>query len=113
MQICKSNTKLTHYQTFFIMEKIVRILEQTALQQRTYTDKAGQQQVFNSMGFVLTDGLDTFYAEAVGDKALRMPVFDKQYGYRVLCEMRHATFTAADGSLRHRNDVYLNGIAVV
>ena len=29
------------------MEKIVRILEQTALQQRTYTDKAGQQQVFN------------------------------------------------------------------
>ena len=95
------------------MEKLVKIIEQTSLQQRQYTDKAGQQQVFNSVGFTMSDGLDTFYAEAVGDKALRMPVLDKQYVYRVQCEMRHATFTAADGSLRHRNDVYLNGIAAV
>lgn len=95
------------------MEKTVRIIEQTALQQRQYTDKAGQQQVFNSVGFVLTDGIDTFYAEATGARAANVPVFDKQYVYRIQCEMRHSTFTGADGTLRHRNDIIINNISAV
>lgn len=95
------------------MEKIVRILEQSALQQRTYTDKAGQQQVFNSMGFVLTDGNDTFYAELTGDRATRQAMCDPQYMYGVQLEIRHSTYTDQQGTLRHKNDIYLNSIRVV
>ena len=45
------------------MEKLVMIKEQLALSERNYTDRNGQPQVFASVGFVLTDGIDTFYAE--------------------------------------------------
>ena len=49
------------------MEKLVMIREQLPLQERNYTDRNGQPQVFASVGFVLTDGTDTFYAELTGD----------------------------------------------
>ncbi len=95
------------------MEKIVRVLEQSSLQQRTYTDKAGLQQVFNFMGFVLTDGNDTFYAELTGDRATRQTVCDPQYMYGVQLEIRHSTYTDHQGMLRNKNDIYLNSIRAV
>ena len=45
------------------MEKSVQIIQQGALVERPYQDRNGQQQVFASMGWTLTDGIDTFYAE--------------------------------------------------
>ena len=42
------------------MEKSVQIIQQGALVERPYQDRNGQQQVFASMGFTLTDGVDTF-----------------------------------------------------
>ena len=51
------------------MEKTVRILEQSALSTRKYTDKkSGQEKVMNAVTFKLTDG-------------------DKNYFYRVQCSM--------------------------
>ena len=41
------------------MELICRIIEQHPLQQRQYTDRKGQPQVFTSMGFTLASGTDT------------------------------------------------------
>ncbi len=51
------------------MERIFHIKEQLPLRERSYTDQQGQQKVFVSTGFVLTDGINTVFAEAVGDMA--------------------------------------------
>ena len=45
------------------------IKEQLPMRERSYTDQQGQQKVFVSVGFVLTDGINTMFAEAVGDMA--------------------------------------------
>ena len=51
------------------MERFFQIKEQLPLRERSYTDQQGQQKVFVSTGFVLTDGINTVFAEAVGDMA--------------------------------------------
>ena len=51
------------------MERYFQIKEQLPLRERSYTDQQGQQKVFVSTGFVLTDGINTVFAEAVGDMA--------------------------------------------
>ena len=49
------------------MERFLMIKEQLPMRERSYTDQQGQQKVFVSVGFVLTDGINTMFAEAVGD----------------------------------------------
>jgi hypothetical protein len=51
------------------MERIVMIKEQLPLRERSYTDQQGQQKLFVTTGFIFTDGINAFYAEAVGDTA--------------------------------------------
>lgn len=70
------------------MEKTVRILEQSALSTRKYTDKkTGQEKVMNAVTFKLTDGIDTFLGEVTGERAVNCPMYDKNYFYRVQCSM--------------------------
>ncbi len=70
------------------MEKTVRILEQSALSTRKYTDKkTGQEKVMNAVTFKLTDGIDTFLGEITGERAVNCPRFDPQYLYQVQCSM--------------------------
>ena len=52
------------------MEKLVRIINQFPLASRSYTAQDGTQRTFHSRGFLLTDGIDEFYAEMTGDTAL-------------------------------------------
>ena len=51
------------------MERFFQIKEQLPLRERSYTDQQGLKKVFVSTGFVLTDGINTVFAEAVGDMA--------------------------------------------
>ena len=51
------------------MEKTMKIQKLLAIQDRQYNDQQGQPRVFTSMGMVLTDGIDTLFAEATGDYA--------------------------------------------
>ena len=48
------------------MEKLVSIISQGARSTRQYTDGNGQPMAFHYMDFVLTDGIDTFHAQATG-----------------------------------------------
>ena len=48
------------------MEKLVSIISQGAQSTRQYTDGNGQPMAFHYMDFVLTDGMDTFHAQATG-----------------------------------------------
>ena len=87
------------------MEKLVMIREQLPLQERNYTDRNGQPQVFASVGFVLTDGTDTFYAELTGDRARACQTLDKTTFHSVQCEMGCREFTDRDGIVRHSTEI--------
>ena len=87
------------------MEKTVTIVEQLPLQERSYTDRSGQPQVFASRGFVLADGIDTFYAEMTGDKARTCQELDKNHLHRVQCQLVARTYTDQQGALRHATEV--------
>ncbi len=60
------------------MEKIVRIMSQSPLATRQYTDrKTGVEKVMNSVALHLTDGVDNFIAEITGERAVNLPVLTK------------------------------------
>lgn len=70
------------------MESLVRILNQSELTTRQYQDKkTGEQKVMNSVTLKLSNGIDTFFGEITGEKAVNCPKFDNQYFYRVQCTM--------------------------
>ena len=79
------------------MEKTVVIVEQLPLSERNYTDRNGQTQVYASRGFILSDGIDTFYGEMSGDKARACKELDKSQLHRVQCQMQERSYNDKDG----------------
>ena len=70
------------------MEATVRILNQSGLNTREYTDKkTGEQKVINTVVLKLTDGTDTFLGEITGESAVNCPKFDPQRQYKVQSSM--------------------------
>ena len=70
------------------MEATVRILNQSGLNTREYTDKkTGEQKVINTVVLKLTDSTDTFLGEITGERAVNCPKFDPQRQYKVQCSM--------------------------
>ena len=98
------------------MELICRIIEQHPLQQRQYTDRQGQPQVFTSMGFTLASGTDTLYAELTGEDAMaqagQQPA-SKDYYYKLNLSARAESWDAQDGSRRHGTRIYINKLSVL
>ena len=89
------------------MEKSVKIIQQGALVERPYQDRNGQQQVFASMGFILTDGVDTFYAEMQGDlaRSFRDVRPEQSLMHRVQVQMGIREFRDKDGNSRFSNEL--------
>lgn len=90
------------------MEKLVTILEQYPLASRPYTAKDGTPLVFNSRGFLLSDGIDEFYAEMTGDAALSCPDYDPGQLHAMQGYLRHRTFVDKNGVTRHENLIFIN-----
>ena len=62
------------------MEALVRIIEQSPLVSREYTDqKTGEKKVMNSVALKLTNGTDTFLGEITGERAVSCPKFNTNY----------------------------------
>ena len=97
------------------MEKTVRILEQSALSTRKYTDKkTGQEKVMNAVTFKLTDGIDTFLGEVTGERAVNCPMFDKNYAYRVQCSMVVRNWMSEKtGESMQATTIYIDKISMV
>ena len=96
------------------MEKTVRIISQTGVVSRSYTDKRnGEQKTITSRSFRLTDGIDTFVAEMTGEKALNCPTFDAHQLYRVQCTMVTREWTSQNGEANVANSIYLDKISVL
>ena len=89
------------------MEKLVSIVQQFPLQERAYTDRNGQSQLFASMGFVLTDGIDTFYAEMQGDlaRSFRDIHPEPTLMHRVQLQMGVREFKDKEGNTRYSNEI--------
>lgn len=88
---------------------IVKVIKVFPLSRREYTDRQGQQQVFRSKGFVMHDGVSSFYAEAVQENADSFEVLGVQEMEVVAIGLRVTarTFKTNDGELRYSNDVTL------
>ena len=93
------------------MEKIVTILEQHPLVARPYTAKDGSNMVFNSRGFVLTDGIDHFYAEMTGDAALACPEYDRTVLHAMQGCIRARSYADKNGVTRFENQVFITKLA--
>ena len=89
----------------------MKIQKLLPIQDRQYTDQQGQPRVFTSMGFVLTDGVDTIYAEATGDYA-RSLVGHLNEGDMVRAQLSMSVrdWTDQQGQARYENRVYASTI---
>ena len=92
------------------MEKLVSIISQGAHSQRQYTGKDGQPTVFHYMDFVLSDGIDTFHAQATGALAQALQPLDTNTLHHVQCHISHRTFDRQDGTVGHENQIYIDRI---
>ena len=97
------------------MEKTVRILEQSGLQQRNYTDrKTGEKKVINFVQLKLTDGIDTFVGDITGERAVNCPTYDKNYQYGVQCTMVIRTWNSqSTGEAMQATTIYIDKINMV
>ncbi len=68
------------------MEKLVSIIAQGEHESRQYNDRNGQPTVFHFMDFVLSDGIDTFHAQATGNLAQALQPLDYE-GQGEFCEL--------------------------
>ena len=95
------------------MEKLVIIKKVFPMQERTYNDHNGQQQIFASRGFILSDGIDTFYAEMVGDtaRANAQTVFPTDQLVAAQCTIVQRTWKDSQGVERYSNDIRINKLA--
>mgnify|MGYP000027184067 CR=1 FL=1 len=89
------------------METFVTIIEQRGLQSRQYQDNQGVQRTFHSRGFVLSTGVDEFYAEMTGDQALQCGEYDKNLLHRFQGSIRQRRFTDKNGVERFENTIYV------
>ena len=89
------------------MEKIVSIQQQLPLQERNYTDRNGQQQVFASRGFILSDGIDTFYGEMTGDYARSQAnvEFDTKTVHTVQAQISTREYKDKDNKIRYQSEI--------
>ena len=88
------------------MERLVSIQQQFPLQERSYVDRNGQNQVFASRGFVMTTGIETFYAEAIGDYARSLPQqFDQNVMHSLQAQLSVRDFRDKDGNTRYQTEV--------
>ena len=118
--VIKDNDRRKRFKSLIIqnslrfMEKTVRILEQSALSTRKYTDKkTGQEKVMNAVTFKLTDGIDTFLGEVTGERAVTCPQYDKNYLYRVQCSMVVRNWTSEKtGESMQATTIYVDKINV-
>lgn len=87
-----------------MMLKVLKVFETRNV---PYTGKDGQQQVFTVKGFHLSDGYNTFYAEATQDIARVCDAQKVEDGQFVSVHLQHTTraYKDASGVERLSNEV--------
>ena len=88
------------------MEKVVTITKVQPLKERSYINGNGDNEIFVSRGFVMTDGIDTFYAEATGEYARQLPTeIDTTVCHSVQLQMSSRPYQDREGQTRYSNEI--------
>ncbi len=89
------------------MDRLVKIVEELPLRERSYQDQNGQQKVFVTKGFVVTDGINKFCAEAVGDmaRALEQKKPELNVPYAMSFELSCREWTDQQNQRRFENGI--------
>lgn len=95
------------------MDKIVKIITVHPYQERTYTDKNGEQKVWKTKGFTFRHGKSQFYAEADGSVAEALKDFypNEDREYVAYVTMRVREYTDGNGVVRVANEIRLDKLA--
>ena len=109
------NSELHVINELFLMETTVRILSQSELMKRKYTDKkTGEQKIVNSVMLKLTDGTDSFLGEITGERAEKCPKYDPQHLYKVKCSMVVREWNSQHtGEAMQATTIYVDKIGMV
>ena len=89
------------------MEKLVTIIDQHPLASRPYTAQDGMQKVFNSRGFILSDGIDEFYAEMTGDMAVAAGEYDRTVWHKMQGYIKQRSFQDKNNVTRFDNQIFI------
>lgn len=89
------------------MEKLVTIIDQHPLVSRPYTAQDGTQKVFNSRGFILSDGIDEFYAEMTGDMAVAAGEYDRTVWHKMQGYIKQRSFQDKNNVTRFDNQIFI------
>ena len=89
------------------MEKLVTIMEERPVVARNYTAQDGTQKTFYSKGFILTDGIDEFYAEMTGDMARDAQPYDATLIHKMQGYIKQRSFTDKNGQTRFENQIII------
>lgn len=89
------------------MEKSVTIIDQHPLASRPYTAQDGTQKVFNSRGFILSDGIDEFYAEMTGDMAVAAGEYDRTVWHKMQGYIKQRSFQDKNNVTRFDNQIFI------
>ena len=101
-----TNVRENNYSLLTIdMEKLVTIINQFPLASRPYTAQDGTQRVFNSRGFILSDGIDEFYAEMTGDAAIAAGEYDRTVWHQMQGCIKQRSFQDKNGVTRYDNQI--------
>lgn len=95
------------------MKIIGEILQLRGLEERPFTDRNGQPQMFASFGLVVGDGLDRVACEATGQYARQLSVAGLSVGDRVTAHvvLDCREWTDSNGKVRYENTATLQRIA--
>ena len=93
------------------MEKLVSIIEQRPVAARSYTAQDGTQKTFYSKGFILSDGIDEFYAEMTGDMARDAQPLDTTLVHRMQGYIKQRSFNDKNGQQRFENQIFITRIS--
>lgn len=91
----------------------VMVLAQHPLKEHQYQDRNGQMQVFASRGFILSDGINSFYAEMQGDYARSQAQvqFDSGVWHAAQTQCSVREFRDKDGNVRYSNEMRIIKLA--
>lgn len=93
------------------MEKLVTILEQRPVVARNYTAQDGTQKTFYSKGFILSDGIDEFYAEMTGDMARDVAPLDTTTLHMMQGYIKQRSFIDKNGQTRFENQIIITRLS--
>jgi len=79
------------------------------LSERSYTNQQGQPATFTSQGFVLTDGVNTFFAETTGNYAKAVIALKLEVGMTVNVQL---VVEARKWQTQQGEDCYENRVTI-